>query len=76
MVNKKVKVVMTISEDGYKRFKRFMSKFRFKNEDMFLRFCVLTTFDKNIKKIKPNFKPSDVKKIEDELKTTIKYGKK
>ncbi len=76
MVKKKVKIAMTVSENGYKRFKMVMKKFGFKNEDMFLRYCTLTTFKKNIKMIKPNVKPSEIKNIDKELKMTIEYGKK
>jgi hypothetical protein len=72
----KKKIVMTVSEKGYKNFQMIMKKLGFSNEDMFLNYCALSTIKRNLKKIKPDATISEKKRIDKEIKQTIKYGKK
>jgi hypothetical protein len=72
----KKRIVMTLSENGYKGFRLMMRKLGFSNEDLFMRYCAITVLKQNLKKINPKATPKEKKMIDKELKMISDHGKR
>lgn len=56
-------IKMTLPEKGYSAFKELMNKMKFSNEDLFLRYCVLTVGKNKMNIIQRKLADSEIKRI-------------
>ena len=59
---------MTLTKKGYQNFKSVMKKMKFKNTDLFLRFCVLKTIKPKLTKKEKAAADKEIKMIKERQK--------